>query len=192
MQSKKKWYNWNYLQNRSRLSDIENKPMICCCSVTKSCLTLCDPTDCSTPGSSVLHYLLEFAQIHVHRVNDAIQPSHPLSSPSPALSLSQHQGFFPQWVSSSHQVAKVLKLQLKSFQWIFRISFFWIDWFYLLAVQETLKSLLQRHNSKASVLQRSDFFMDQLSWLLGKNIPLTIWTFVGKVMFLLLNMLFEF
>jgi len=78
-------------------------------------------TDCSTPGSSVLHYLLEFAPITVHWTSDAIQPSHPLSPPSPfALNLSQHQGLF-WWVSSSHQVAKVLGLQHQSFQWIFRI-----------------------------------------------------------------------
>ena len=77
----------------------------CYCSVAKSCLTLCDPMDCSKPGFPVLHYLLEFAQIHVHWVGDAIQPSHPLSSPyPPALNLSQHLGLF-QWVSSSHQVA---------------------------------------------------------------------------------------
>ena len=78
--------------------------------------------DCSMPDCPVLHYLLEFAQTHVHWVSDAIQPSHPLSSPSPpAFSLSQHQGLF-QWVSSSHQVAKVLEFQLQhqSFQWIFR------------------------------------------------------------------------
>ena len=81
---------------------------------------LCDPIDCSKPGFPVLHHLLEFAQTHVHWVSDAIQPSHPLSPPSPsALNLSQHQGLF-QWVSSSHQVAKVLELQLQhqSFQWI--------------------------------------------------------------------------
>ena len=92
-----------------------------CRSVTQSCPALCDPIDCSTPVSSVFHYLLEFTQIHVHRVGDAIQPSRPLSSPSlPALNLPQHQGL-SQWVSSSHQVAKVLELQLQlqSFQWIF-------------------------------------------------------------------------
>ena len=88
-------------------------------SVTQSCLTLCDPMDCSTPGLPVLHQLLEFTQIHVLWVSDAIQPSHPLSSPSPpAFNLSQHQGLF-KWVSSSHQVAKVLEFQLQhqSFQW---------------------------------------------------------------------------
>ena len=92
-------------------------PMMCwwcslagCCSVTKSCPSLCDPMDCSTPGFPVLHYLLEFAQIHAHCVGGAIQPSHPLSPPSPpALSLSQHQGLF-QWVISSHHVAKLLEL----------------------------------------------------------------------------------
>ena len=97
-----------------------------CCSFAK-CLTLCNPMDCSTPDFAVLHYLLEFAQIHVHWVCDAIQPSHPLSSPSPpAFNLSQHQGLF-QWVSSSHQVAKVLELQLQHqfFQWTFRAEKYW-------------------------------------------------------------------
>ena len=99
--------------------------IICCCSVAKLCLTLLNPMDCSTWGFPVLHYLLEFAQIHVHSVSDAIQPSHLLSSPSPpTFSLSQYQGLF-QWVSSSHQVAKVLELQFQhqSFQWIFRTDF---------------------------------------------------------------------
>ena len=94
-------------------------------SVAQSCLTLCDPMDCSTPGSSVHHQLLEFIQAHVHRVGAAIQPSHPLSSPSPpTFSLSQDQGLF-KWVSSSYQVAKVLEFQLQhqSFQWIFRTDF---------------------------------------------------------------------
>ena len=81
-------------------------------SVTQSWLTLCDPMDCSTPGLPFLHSLLELAQTHVHWVSDAIQPSHPLSSPTPAFSLSQHQGLF-QWVNSFHQVAKVLDLQFQ-------------------------------------------------------------------------------
>ena len=96
-----------------------------CCSVTKFCLTLCNPMDYSTPEVSVHHYLRELAQTHVHWVSDAIQPFHPLLPPSPlALSFPQHQGLF-QWVSSSCQVAKVLKLQLQhqSFQWIFRTNF---------------------------------------------------------------------
>ena len=95
-----------------------------CCSVTKLCPALCDPMDCSTPAFRSLHYLPEFAQTHVHWVSDAIQPSHPLLSPSPlALNLSQHQDLF-WWVSSLHQVAKVLELQLQhqSFQWIFRVD----------------------------------------------------------------------
>ena len=83
-----------------------------------------DPMDCRMPGFSVHHQLPEFTQTHVHWVGDAIQPSHPLSSPSPAFSLSQHQGLF-QWVSSSHHVAKALEFQLQhqSFQWIFRTDF---------------------------------------------------------------------
>ena len=94
-------------------------------SVAQSCLTLCDPTDCNTPSFPDHHQLLELTQTHVHRVGDAIQPSHPLSSPSPpAFNLSQHQGLF-QWVSSSHQVASVLEFQLQhqSFQWIFSTDF---------------------------------------------------------------------
>ena len=152
--------------------------------------------DCSTPGPPVHHQLPEFTETHVHRVSDAIQPSHPLLSPSPpALNLSQHQGLF-QWVSSSHQVAKVLEFQLQhqSFQWsplhIGLISFR-MDCLDLLAVQGTLKSLLQHHSSKASILQRSVFFIVQLShpyMTPGKAIALTRRTFVGKVMSLLLNM----
>ena len=94
-------------------------------SIAQSCPTLCNPMDCSTPGFPVHRQLLELAQTHVHQVSDAIQPSHPLSFPSPpAFNLSQHQGLF-QWVSSSHQVAKVWELQLQhqSFQWIFRTDF---------------------------------------------------------------------
>ena len=89
-------------------------------SVPQSCLTLCDSMDCSTPGLPVHCQLPEFTQTHVHWVSDAIQPSHPLLSPSPlALNLSQHQGLF-KWVSSLHQVAKVLEFQLQhqTFQWI--------------------------------------------------------------------------
>ena len=89
-------------------------------SVAQSCLTLCNPMDCSIPGLPIHHQLLEFTQTHVHRVSDAIQPSHPLlSSSPPAFNLSQHQGLF-HWFSSSHQMAKVLEFQLQhqSFQWI--------------------------------------------------------------------------
>ena len=94
-------------------------------SVTQSCPTLWDPMDCSMPALCVHHQFLEFSQTHVHWVGDTIQPSHPLSSPSPPpFNLSQHQGLY-KWVSSSHQVAKVLEFQLQhqSFQWIFRTDF---------------------------------------------------------------------
>ena len=93
-------------------------------SVTQSCPTLCDPMNCSMPDLSVHHQLLEFTQTHVHWVGDVIQPSHPLSYPSAAFNLSQHQGLF-QWISFSHQLAKVLEFQLQhqSFQWTFRTDF---------------------------------------------------------------------
>ena len=94
-------------------------------SVTQSCPTLWDPMNRSMPGLPVHHQLLESTQTHVHWVGDAIQPSHPLLSPSPpALNLSHHQGLF-KWVSPSHQMAKVLEFQLQpqSFQWIFRVDF---------------------------------------------------------------------
>ena len=146
--------------------------------------------DCSTPGLPVHHQLLEPAQTHVHGVSDAIQPFHPLSSPSPpAFHLAQHQGLF-QWVSSSHEVVTVLQfpLQHQSFQWIFRTDFLQDG----LAVQGTLKSLLQHHSSKASILQYSAFFIVQLSYpytTTDKTISLTRRIFVGKVMSLLFNML---
>ena len=133
--------------------------------ITQSCPTLCDPMDCSIPGFPVHHQLSELAQIHVHRVSDAIQPSHPLSSPSPpAFNISQHQGLF-QGVGSLHKVAKVLEFQLQhlspSSKYSGLISFR-MDWLDLLVVQGTLKSLLQHHSSKASVLRCSAFFMVQL------------------------------
>ena len=130
---------------------------------------------------------------HVHQVGDAIQPSYPLSSPSPSASNpSQHQGLF-QWVSSSHEVAKRLEFRLQNqpFQWTPRLIFR-MDWLDLLAVQGTLKNLLQHHSSKASVLQLSAFSTVQLSYpymTTGKTIGLTRQTFVGKVMSLLFNML---
>ena len=163
-------------------------------SVTQSCPTLCDPMNRSMPGLSVHNQLLEFTQTHVHRVGDAIQPSDPLLSPSPpAPNPSQHQSLF-QWVNSSHEMAKY---------WSFSFSIipskehpglisFRMDWLDLLAVQGTLKSLLQHDSSKASILWRSAFFTVQLSHpyvTTGKTIALTRQTFVGKVMSLLLNML---
>ena len=130
------------------------------------------PMDCSCP---VHHQLPELDRTHVHRVGDAIQPPHPLSSPSsPAISLSQHLGLF-QSVSSSHQVARVLEFQFSispSNEYSGLISFR-IDCFDLLAVQGTLKSLLQHHSSKASILWCSAFFMVQLSqryMIIGKTV----------------------
>ena len=129
-----------------------------------------------------------------HWVRYTMQPSHPLSSPSPsAFNLSQNQGLF-QWISSSHQVAKVLEFhcQHQSFQWILGLISFRMDWLDLLAAQGTLKSLLQHHSSKASILQCSALFIVQISYpymTTGKTIALTRWTFVGKVMSLIFNML---
>ena len=121
---------------------------------------------CSTPCLPVYHQLPESTQTHVHWVSDAIQPSHPLLFPSPpALNLSQHQGLF-KWVNSSYQVAKVLEFQLQhspSNEHPGLISFR-MDWLDLLAVQGTLKSLLQNHSSKASLLWCSPFFIVQLSY----------------------------
>ena len=93
-----------------------------CCSFTKLCPTLCDSNNDSMPGFPVPHYLLEFAQVHVHWLGDAIQPSHLLLPPSCAFGLSQHQSLF-QWVGSSHQVAKLLEFQLQHqpFQWMFKV-----------------------------------------------------------------------
>ena len=100
-------------------------------SVAQSCLTLCNSMDCSTPGLPAHHQLPEFTHTHVHRVSDAVQTSHPLSSPSPDFNLSQNQGLF-KWVSSSHEVVKLLEFQLQheSFQWIPRTEspLGWTGW----------------------------------------------------------------
>ena len=139
----------------------------------------------------VHHQLPELTQTHVHWVSDTIQPSHPLSSPSPTtLSLSQHQGLF-KWVSSSHQVGKYWSFSrsISPSNEYSRLISFKIDWLDLLAVQGTLKSLLQDHSSKASILWHSAFFIVQLSHphlTTGKTIASTRWTFVHKVMSLLL------
>ena len=163
-------------------------------SVTQSCPTLWDPMNRSTPVLPVHHQFPEFTQTHVHRVGDAIQPSHSLSSPSsPAPNPSQHQGLFQQ---------STLRMRWPKY-WCFSFSIspfnehpglisFRMDWLDLLAVQGTLKSLLQHHSSKASIFQCSAFFTVQLShpyMTTGKTIALTKWTFVGKVMSLLFNML---
>ena len=148
----------------------------------------------STPGLPVHHHLPEFTQTHVHRVGDAIQPSHPLSSPSPpAPNPSQHHSLF-QWVNSHWRWPKYWSFSftiIPSKEHPGLISFR-MDWLHLLAVQGTLKSLLQHHSSKASILRHSAFFTVQLShkyMTTGKTIALTRRTFVGKVISLLLNML---
>ena len=160
-------------------------------SVAQSCPTLCDPMNCSTPGLPVHHQPPEFTQTHVHQVSDAIQPSHPLSSPSPpAPNPSQHQSLF-QWVNSSHELVSFSFSIIPSKEIPGLISFR-TDWLDFLAVHGTLKSLIQHHSSKASILWCSAFFTVQLShpyMTTGKTIALTRWTFVGKVMSLLLNML---
>ena len=135
-------------------------------SVTQLCPTLYNPMDCSTPGFPVHHQLLQLAQTHIHRIGDAIQPSHPLSSPSPsAFNLSQHSGSF-----SKESVLRIRQPKYWSFSFSISPSneysgliSFRIDWLELLAVQGTLKSLLQHHSSEASILQHSAFFMVQLS-----------------------------
>ena len=138
--------------------------------------------DCSTPGFPVLHYLLEFAQIHVHWVGDAIQPSHPLTSSScpsscPISGSVPVSHLFTSGDQSIGTSASVLSMNIQG--WFF----FRIDWFGLLAVQGTLKSIFQHHSSEAWVVRHSFFFMVQLSHLYmttGKIIVLTIWNFVGN------------
>ena len=150
-------------------------------SVAQSCPTLCDPMNHSTPGLPVHHQLPEFTQTHIHRVSDAIQPSHPLWSPSPpAPNPSQHQSLF-QWVNSCMRWPKYWSFSFSIIpsKEIPRLISFRMDWLDLLAVQGTLKSLLQHRSSKASILWCSGFFIVQLShpyMTTGKTIALTRWT----------------
>ena len=151
----------------------------CCLSFTKSQPTLCDPMDRGTPGFPILPCFLEFAQIHVHWLSDALSLSLLLLPSSLfAFSLSQHQALF-QWVGSLNQEAKALAEDRASASASGFISFR-TDWFELLVVQRTL----QHHNSKASILPHSAFFMVQLShsyMATAKTIALTIWTLVGNI-----------
>ena len=120
-----------------------------------SSVQLCDPMNCSMPGLPVHHQLPESTQTYVLRVDDAIQPSHPLSSPSsPALNPSQHQGLF-QWVNSSHEVAKYWSFSISPSNEHPGLISFRMHWLDLLAVQGTLKSLLQHHSSKTSIFRCS-------------------------------------
>ena len=163
----------------------------------QSCPTTCDPMDCSTPSFPIHHQLPELTQTHVHLVSDAIQPSHPLLSTSSPSSVFSNIRVFPndsllhiRWpkywnfsfnISPSNEYSGLISFRM--------------DWFDHLAVQRTLKSLLQHHSSKASILRHSAFFMVQLShpyMTTGKTKALAIRTFVGKVMFLLFNMLSRF
>ena len=174
------------LSGWSRTHSLELLEWVQFSSGAQSSPTLCNPMDCSTPGFTVHHQLPELAQTQVHRVCDAIQPSHPLSSPSPpAFNLSQPQGLFPvsvlhiRWpkywsfsfsISPSNEYARLISLRS--------------DWFDVLAVQGTRKSLLQHHRSKVSILQHSAFFMAQLShpqMTTGKNMALTRWILSAKL-----------
>ena len=164
------------------------------CSVTESCLIPCDPMSCSTPGLPVHHQLPEFTQTHIHRVGDAIQPSHPLSS---LLLLPPIPPSIRVFSNES-----TLRMRWPKY-WSFSFSLspskehpgpisFKMDWLDLLAVQGTRKSLLQHYSSKASILTCSAFFKIQLShpyMTTGKTIALTRQTFAGKVMSLLFNKL---
>ena len=170
------------------------------CSVNKSCLTLWDPMDCSTPGFPVLHCFLEFSQSHVHWIDDAIQPSHPrLILCCPLLLL---PSTFPSIRVFSNESALCIRW---SKYWSFSSSIspsneylglisFSIDWFDL-PLQGIFKSLLQHHSLKVSNLRHSDFFIVWLShpyMTTGKIVALTRWTFVGKVMSVLFNTLSRF
>ena len=189
--NKCKIVHWKLETSLKKIKETLNKWEVCLClwierlsivSVQSlSHVQLYDPMDWSIPGFPVHHQLLELAQTHVHRVGDAIQPSHPLSSPyPPAFDLSQHQGLHIRWpkywsfsfsISPSNEYSRLISFRIACFD--------------LLAVQRTLKNLLQHHNSKASILWRSAFFIVQLShpyMTTGKTIALTRWTFVGKVM----------
>ena len=163
-------------------------------SVAQSCPTLCDPMNRSTPGLPVHHQLLEFTQTYVHWVSDAIQPSHPhpplllLPPIPPSIRVFSNESTLPMrwpkyWSFSFSIIPSKEHPGLISFS---------MDWLDLLAVQGTLKSLLQHHSSKASILWHWAFFIVQFShpyMTTGKTIALTRWTFVGKVMSLLLNIL---
>ena len=150
------------------------------------------PMDCSRPGCPIHQQHAEFTQTHVHWGGDATQPSHPLLSPSPpAFNPCRHQGLF-KWVSSLHQVVKYwsFSFSISPSNEYSGLNSFQMDWLTILAVQRTLKSLLQHHSAKASALRCLAFFIVQHLYpyrTTGITIALTRWTFVGKVMSLLIN-----
>ena len=174
--------------------------LYCYCSVTQSCPALCNPTDCSMPGFPVLHHLLQLTQTHVHLVSDAIQPfvlCHPLLllplifpsirvfpvSWALCIRWPKYWGFSFS-ISPSNEYSGLISCRNACFELLTRDS-----------LQGTLKSLLQHHSSKASILWHSAFFMDQLShpyMTNGKTIALTRRIFVGKVMSVLFNTLSRF
>ena len=159
-------------------------------SIAQSWLTLCDPMDCSTPGLPIHHHQLpEFTQTHIHWVGDAIQPSHLLSSPSPppsifpSIKVFSNKSVLPISIGASASTS-VLPMNIQ--------DWFPLGWTGWISLQGTLKSLLQHHSSKASILWSSAFFIFQLShpyMTIGKTKALTIRPFVGKVTSLLFNTL---
>ena len=173
---------------------LSNGPSVQFSSVTQSCPALCNPMDCQKPGLPLHHQVPEFTKTHLHGVGDAIQPSHPLLSPSPVPSI------FPSIRVFSNK--SVLHIRLPKY-WNFsfnirpsnehsRLISFKMDQLDLLAVQGTLKSLLQHHSSEASIHRCSAFFIVQISHTFmttGKTIALTRQTFVDKIMSLFYNML---
>ena len=182
----------------SRFSSVEIFwPWDKCMLLVFCCQAVSDSLQSHVPQHVRLHFpspSLRICPSSCPWISNAFQPSHPLllSSPS-AFNLSQLRGLF-QWVVSSYQVTKILELQLQhqSFHEYSQLTSFKIDWFNLLTIQETLKSLLQHHSSKVLILRHSAFFMVQIShqyMTTGKTTALTIWTFVGKVMSLLYNAL---
>ena len=179
---------------KSELEPLDSKYRPACCSATKSCLTLCNPMDFSKPAFPIHHQFPKPAQTHVYPVGDAIQPSHLLCSlvllPSifPSIRvLSSESVFCIRWpkhwsfrfsISTSNEYSGLISFRM--------------DWLDLLAIQGTLKSLLQHHNLKAPILGHSAFFMVQLSHpytTTGNNIALIRRTFVSKVLYMLFNML---
>ena len=171
--------------------------MSCCYSVTQLCLTLCDPMNGSMAGFPVLNNLLEFAQTHVHWIGDAIQPSHPLSSPSPpAFKLSEHQGLF-QRGSSSNEASGGQSIGVSASALVLPMNI--QDWFPLgLTGWVSLQSKGSSRVFSSTTFQKHQFFSTQLSLLsqpymtTRKTIALTLQTFVSKVMSPLFNMLSRF